>query len=217
MKKIITTTVCAVLLCFGSSAMAAPIYYYEATDVEAVGVVNYGLGSSINNPATLSFTGTSGTINENLSFFTPGEYTVSFELEGFWVDFNNDNNSDFNLPDVSFTSSPYLISMLPPLSGTVGALTWAVDPYSGGTASYDFGNTGAFTNFDVNALLAQLDLQISGGANGVMDADIYWETLRVEFNNTASVPEPSTILIMGLGLLGLLGYKRRSHKPSSVR
>ncbi len=217
MKKIITTIACAVLLCFGSSAMAAPTYYYEATNVEAVGVINYGLGPSINNPATFSFTGTSGTINENLSLFTSGEYTVSFELDGFWVDFDNDNISDFDLPDVSFTSSPYLIPMLPPLSGTVGALTWAVDPYSGGTASYDFGNTGTFTNFGVNAFLAQLDFQVSGGVNGVMDADIYWDTLRVEFNNTASVPEPSTILIMGLGLLGLLGYKRRNHKLGSVR
>lgn len=215
MKKIIMTTACAALLCFGSSAMAASIYY-EATNVEGVGEVNYGVGWGINNPATFSFTGTSGTISENLGSFTPGEYTASFELDGFWMDFNSDGISDFDLPGVSLTSSPYLIPVLPSLSGTMGALSWAVDPYSGGSVSYDFGNTGTFTNFGVNAFLAQLDFQTSGGMNGVMDANIYWDRLRVELNSTASVPGPSTILIMGVGLLGLLGYKRRSHKSGSL-
>ncbi len=45
--------------------------------------------------------------------------------------------------------------------------------------------------------------------NGVMDADIYWDTLRIELNSTVSVPEPSTILMMGIGLLGLVGYNRK--------
>jgi len=170
------------------------------------------MGLNANDPATFSFTGISGSIDENLSLFTSGEYTISFNLDGFWMDFNGDDISDFDLPDTSFTTGPYLIPALPPFSGTAGALTWSVNPYSGGSVSYDFGDTGYVTNFDVNALLAGLDQQYSGGMNGVMDADIYWDTLRIELNSTVSVPEPSTILMMSIGLLGLVGYSRKRNE-----
>ncbi len=195
--------------------MATSIYY-EATNVVGIGEVTYGLGPSVNDPATVSFTGVSGSIDENISHFTPGEYTISFVLDGFWMDFDGDNISDFSLADISFTTGSYLMPALPPLSGTAGALTWSVDPYSGGSASYDFGNTGPITNADVNGLLAGLDQQYSGGMNGVMNADVYWDTLRVELNSTTSVPEPSTILMMGVGLLGLVGYSRKRRRSDRV-
>ncbi|HHH47812.1 MAG TPA: PEP-CTERM sorting domain-containing protein [Gammaproteobacteria bacterium] len=215
MKKIITTTACAALLCLGGPAMATSIYY-EATDVVGTAEITYGLGPDVNAPPVFSFAATSGSVDENLGLFVPGEYTISFTLDGFWADFNGDTVSDFDLPDTSFTSDPYLIPALPPFNGTAGALTWSVDPYSGGTVSYDFGDVGPITNFDVNEMLAEVDLLYSGGMNGVMTADIYWDTLRIELNRTVSVPEPSTILIMGLGLLGLVGYNRRRIHPGKV-
>ncbi len=194
--------------------MATSIYY-EASNVVGVAEVNYGVGSAIYDAPEFNFVGVSGTVDENLSLLTPGEYTISFTLDGFWADFDSDGISDFDLPDTSFTSGSYLIPALPPFSGTAGALTWSVNPYSGGSVSYDFGNTGSITNFDVNVLLAGLDQQYSGGMNGVMDADIYWNTLRIELNSTVSVPEPSTILMMGIGLLGLVGYNRKRCQPNS--
>ncbi len=215
MKKLITTTACAAFLCFGGSAMAAPIYY-EATNVTGIGEVDYAVGLGVNNPATFSFTGTSGSIDENLSLFVPGEYTISFSLDGFWMDFNGDTISDFDLPDTSFTTDAYLIPALPPFSGTAGALTWSVNPYSGGSVSYDFGNTGSITNFEVNVLLAGLDQQYSGAMDGVMGADIYWDTLRIELNSAVAVAEPSSILMMGLGLLGLAGCKRKCRRSGRV-
>ncbi len=42
----------------------------------------------------------------------------------------------------------------------------------------------------------------SGGVNG-------WFGANFDFNTTAPVPEPSTILLLGAGLLGLVGYNRK--------
>ncbi len=208
MKKTMMTAACAVLFCFGGPAMATAIYY-QASNVEGVGEIVYGLGSDINNPVSASFTASSGTVDENLASFMPGEYTISFTLNGFWVDFNGDAVADFDLPDTSFTTGPYQITALPPFSGAAGGLTWSVDPYSGGSVSYDFGDVGPLTNFDVNTGLAELDYLSSGSMDGLLAADIYWDTLRIELNSTVAVPEPSTVLIMGMGLLGLVGFGRK--------
>ncbi len=47
--------------------------------------------------------------------------------------------------------------------------------------------------------------------------DLYWGTATCgndPVEGTAPVPEPSTILLMGIGLLGLVGYSRKRSKKS---
>ena len=110
-------------------------------------------------------------------------------------------------------SSIYLNS-LPPLNGTYGPLTWAIDN-QGVNATYDFGDTGTFTNERVNQMLAIIDDQYSGQTNGVMDANIKWDKLRIELNRSpAPVPEPSTFLLLGAGLLGIALISRRQFKKA---
>lgn len=212
MIKVITATILGAALMAGN-ALASPIYY-EATNVSGTAQVDYGILSGgtlgINDAPIFSFTGTSGTVSENLALYTPGDYTVSFLLEGLTIDINEDGADDFNLAPFSFTSGPVTLPALS-LAGTAGQLSWDFDPYSGGWLSYDFGNTGSYTNMNVNQALAYADIIGSGShvANGVMDANIGWDKLRVELNAVNAVPEPATLLLFGVGLLGVVGFKRR--------
>ncbi len=209
MKKVISALMLSGAL-FTGSALAAPIYY-EATNVVGTGTIEYGYTpGTINDAPVFSFVGTSGTVSENLASYIPGDYTVSFYLDGLWVDANpndgiiNFSQAAFGLNPFSFTSGSV---MLPALSlvDSIGPLSWNFVPNSGIEVSYDFGMTGAFTNMNVNQVLASADFIYSGEINGVMDASIGWDTLRVELN---AVPEPATLLLFGIGLLGV-GFKRR--------
>ncbi len=46
------------------------------------------------------------------------------------------------------------------------------------------------------------------------DANIQINSVFFDDTSTAPVPEPSTILLMGIGLLGLVGYSRKRSKKS---
>lgn len=193
------------LVLFWAGTVGATTFYYEATDVVGTGSIEYGLGADIYDLALFSFIGTEGTVSTNLDTFIPGEYTINFYLEGLWADTRETGEADFFLPDVSLTDiGPINIPFLPPLVGTFGPLTWDFDPYSSLFLELDFGDTG---NLDMNSLLAYLD----PNSDGIMDAYIGWDTLRVELNSTAPVPEPSTFILLGAGIVGLAIYRRKKN------
>ena len=196
------------MLC--TSVLASPIYF-EADNASGLGTITYGnTVDTINDAPVFTFQGNSGIVDQNLSTFTPGEYSVSVWLEGFWADYNNDNQPDFiSLIDITDQYiGTYTIPDLPAV-GSLGQLSWKIDLANHSAwASYDFGTTGTYTNASVNSLLAKID----PNEDGVMDANIGWSKLRVELNPTAPVPEPATMLLFGTGLVGLAGVARRKKK-----
>ena len=213
MKNIIHAVLLGSSLLLGN-AIAAPIYI-QADNVEGLAAINYDISYPMNEAPEFSFVATSGSLSHNLADYVPGDYTVDFLLEGFWIDYNNDSVADYSLPDLSFSDAgPLSLGPLPPLSGSDGAFSWEVNPTGGNIwFSYDFDSVfdaSSWSNSDVNGALAMLDLYVSGSANGVMDAIIGWDKLRVQLN-PVGVPEPSVWLLAGIGLLGF-GWARRQRR-----
>ncbi len=203
MRKLLNAILTASLFFCATPVMAIP-FYYEASDVAGVGTVAYGVGAPV-----FDFLASSGSVDTNMAGFVAGNYSIDVTLANLWVDVNEDGTNDFTLSDQSLSLGAYYIPAIP-LSGSYGALDWAFDPYSSVHLSYDFGDTG-LTNEQVNGSLALFDILYGDGANGFMNANIGWESFRIDLTDTAPVPEPGTFILLGAGITGLAFYRRRKN------
>ena len=144
------------------------------------------------------------------SHATPGDFEVpwdvvnsaTLEISGYWIDDNNDQ--------VEVSGS------------AVGTLT------SGGSYGFDWStwqwnDSPSISIFDVSSTLDpwllgdSLDITlVADGAMGDGILELSTSTFTLDYDNaTAPVPEPSTILLMSVGLLGLVGYNRKRFSKKS--
>ncbi len=222
MKKFLVT-IC--LAAFGIFAVSnALAYYYEAADVNGTGTIKYWLdsyGNGLNKAPEFTFTWSQATVNQDIysingnsvtSNIAAGNYNISITVENLQVDANEDGNYYTLVSDYSANLGTHYIPALPaiPLTGTYGQFSWSIDTDADIIwASYDFGDSGNYTNAVVNAWLAGIDIDYTGSANGIMDANIRWDRVRLDVN---PVPEPSTMLLMGLGLGGLAVFGSKAKR-----
>ncbi len=203
MRDLLSVILTAGLFFCATPVMATP-FYYEASNVTGVGTVSYGIGAPV-----FDFLASSGSVDTNMAGFEAGNYSIDVTLANLWVDINEDGINDFTLSGESLSLGAYDITVIP-LSGSYGAMDWAFDPYSSVHLSYDFGDTG-LTNEQVNGNLALVDFLYGDGANGFMNANIGWESFRIDLTDTAPVPEPGTFILLGAGITGLAFYRRRKN------
>ena len=186
MKKFLTF-LCAVTLVLGLVGSASAISF---TNTQVLDVWLGGSGQS--NSGTYTW-----------SHDTPADFEVPYDvvnsaslaISALWVDANNETVSVEGIGQGTLRST--------------GSWDWALGWY--GTSNLDIADVFVTWNAG-DPLDVALNYTEWPNRNGL---HLYSSTFTLDYENGAApVPEPSTILLMGIGLLGLVGYSRKRSKKS---